>query len=93
MYTKLGVPKILVLGFTIGSILTATGIMAKLTGWGGAGMIVMVVDAGEAVYRGTIAAMAGNFAGIITFICIICAVAVIGTLTALTYLKINRIQP
>ena len=92
MYTKLGVPKILILGFTIGAILTAVGIMGNLTGWGGAGMIVLVIDAGEAVFRGTIAALSGNFAVIITFLCIICAVTVISTLAALTYLKINESQ-
>ena len=90
IYTKLGVPKILILGFTIGAILTAFGIMDKLTGWGGAGMIVLIIDAGEAVFRGTIAALSGNFAVIITFLCIICVVTVFSILAALTYLKINE---
>lgn len=92
IYTKLGVPKILILAFTIGAILTAIGIMSKLTAWGGAGMFVMIVDAGEVTFRGTIAALSGNFTAIITLLFIICAVTVIATLTALFYLKIKGTQ-
>jgi hypothetical protein len=92
MYTKLGVPKILIIGFTFGVILTACNLMTTLTAWGGAGMIIMVVDAGEAFYVGLVAALSGNFAVIITFFGIICTLAVIAILSALVYLKINASQ-
>ncbi|MFA6808805.1 MAG: SpoVA/SpoVAEb family sporulation membrane protein [Eubacteriales bacterium] len=93
MFTKLGVPKILILGLTIGAIMAAMGIMSILTGWGGAGMLVLIPDAGEAVFQGTLAALSGNFTVIIGFFSIICAVTVLGILAALSYLMIHNTQP
>lgn len=89
MFTKLGVPKILVLCLAIGSILTAIGLMDKLIGLGTAGVIIMVLAAGQPIYLSTMAALQGNFMGFALFLLTVLGVVVIGILSALIYLAIN----
>ncbi|MFA6807928.1 MAG: SpoVA/SpoVAEb family sporulation membrane protein [Eubacteriales bacterium] len=88
-YTKLGVPKILILSFTIGAILAAVGILPILEKLGGGGLSVLILDAGGAIFNATLASTSGNFAIFIAFLCIIFSVTVIGILTGLSYLKIH----
>lgn len=58
--TKLGFVKVFMCCISLGAILTATGLMGPLVGFGGAGVIVSVADAGEALYNGFAALVGGQ---------------------------------
>jgi hypothetical protein len=60
MFTKLDPPRILILGFTLGALLTPYGMMDALGQWGGAGLVIMVMSAGNAVAGATMALLGGN---------------------------------
>ena len=47
---KLPVPVFLAGGICIGTVLTATGVMEKLVAFGGGGMILQIINNGEALY-------------------------------------------
>jgi len=94
MFTKLGVFKILGSGFVLGAILTALGIVPELVKWGGGGITVMIIDAGELVYSiGSLAAK-GNWPAslmlLIIFICVVLVVLLLGILAAMVYLKTHK---
>lgn len=74
----------------LGTILTATGIMPILTSWGGAGILLTVVDLGEGFYNGIMAALSGTFAPIITILIIIVCLFIFGLLSALLELNVHR---
>ena len=48
--TKFSVPKVLAIALAVGGLITALGWMSKLIGWGDAGMILLIIDSGEAAY-------------------------------------------
>ncbi|NMA68437.1 MAG: SpoVA/SpoVAEb family sporulation membrane protein [Desulfitobacterium sp.] len=60
IFTKLEPPKVLILGFTLGALLTPYGMTADLADWGGAGLLIMVMNAGNAVASEMILLLSGN---------------------------------
>ncbi|MEG0016630.1 MAG: SpoVA/SpoVAEb family sporulation membrane protein [Gordonibacter sp.] len=76
--TKLDPPKLLIIGFTLGALMTVFGVMPSLMQFGGAGLMIMVVDAGEAVVGATMAACAGNFVVTVIVLGIFAAVTLLG---------------
>lgn len=78
MYTKLDVPRVLVLGFTLGALLTPYGMMDALAQWGGAGLLIMVMTAGNAVAGSTMALLGGNSLPFLIILGVFLAVTLIG---------------
>jgi len=91
--TKMSFFVLMVSGIFLGAVLTATGIMPIFTSWGGAGILLTVVDLGEGFYNGIMAALSGTFAPIITVLSIIACLFIFGLLSALLELKIHRTAP
>jgi hypothetical protein len=60
MFTKLDPPRILILGVAMGALLTPFGMMDALVQWGGAGLVIMVMGAGQALVGSTMALLTGN---------------------------------
>lgn len=60
MFTKLDPPHILVLGIALGALLTPFGMMDALGKWGGAGLPLMCIGAGNAIAGTTMAFLGGN---------------------------------
>ncbi|ACL18650.1 SpoVA protein [Desulfitobacterium sp. LBE] len=60
IFTKLDPPRILILGLGLGALLTPYGMMTALSEWGGAGLLVMVMGAGNAITGATLELMNGN---------------------------------
>ena len=58
--TKLGFVKVFMVCISAGVIMTAAGWMAPVVGFGGAGIIVSVTDAGEALFNGFAALLRGQ---------------------------------
>lgn len=48
--TKFSVPTVLSIALAAGGLITALGWMTQIVGWGDAGMILMIIDSGEAAY-------------------------------------------
>lgn len=69
--TKLPVPKLLALCLGIGGVLTLTGWMDHITGLCRSGMILMIIDSGEAVYRWTESLLNGNPTDCIRYLCLL----------------------
>lgn len=90
MYTKLDPPKILICGLTLGAILTPFGMIGQLVEWGGAGMVVMVVGAGEAFYSATTAAIAGNWMPTFILLGIIVVLLLLGIAAGYIYTLIHK---
>lgn len=78
IFTKLDPPRILILGFTLGALLSPYGMMDALSQWGGAGLPIMVMGAGNAVFGATMALLRGNFIPIVTLLCIFIILTLIG---------------
>ena len=81
MFTKLAPPKVLILGFTLGALLTPYGMTAALAGWGGAGLAVMVMNAGNAVTGATLALLGGDPMPFIITLGIFAALTIIGVVS------------
>jgi len=60
MFTKLDPPRILVLGIALGALLTPYGMMDALGSWGGAGLALMCIGAGNAIGGSFMAFLGGN---------------------------------
>ena len=88
--TKMSFVVLMISAIFLGTILTATGIMPILTSWGGAGILLTVVDLGEGFYNGIMAALSGTFAPIITILIIIVCLFIFGLLSALLELNVHR---
>jgi hypothetical protein len=78
MFTKLDVPRVLILGFALGALLTPYGMMDGLGQWGGAGLVIMVMSAGNAVAGATMALLGGNPVPIILVLGIFVSLTLIG---------------
>lgn len=48
--TKFSVPTVLAIAVAVGGLITALGWMSKIVAWGDAGMILFIIDSGEAAY-------------------------------------------
>lgn len=78
MITKLHPPEMLIIGFSLGAVLLPTGVATWLEMVGGAGMGVMVLDAGVASFAGVMNALMGDFAALVTVLSIFVIVAAFG---------------
>ena len=78
MVTKLDVPKVLIIGLFVGGVLTALGICDLLAAWGGAGFVVMVIGAAQAVYDSCLLLFAGNPVPLLTILSIFLSLVVLG---------------
>jgi hypothetical protein len=85
--TKIGVARLFTAAIVVGIILSATGIIDHLTGFGFAGVIISIISAGEALYRGFLSAMHGDGSALISF-----AILIIGIfLTAIVFGIIKKV--
>ena len=78
MITKLHPPEMLVIGFMLGGVLLTTGVIAWLESVGGAGMSIMVMDAGGATAAGLLALLHGDPSILILFVGILIIVVALG---------------
>lgn len=78
IFTKLDVPRILILGLVLGALLTPYGMMDALGQWGGAGMSIMVMGAGNAIVATTMALLSGNPGPILMVLGLFVALTVLG---------------
>lgn len=85
--TKLSIVQSLTIGFCLGGVLTATGLMDHITAWGEGGMILMIIDSGEAVYRWMTAALAGDFSAAIRYAVLILSCFLAGVIGGVLYHK------
>jgi hypothetical protein len=85
---KFSVVQTLTLGFFMGGILTATGLMEKIVAWADGGMILMIIDSGEAVYWWMTAILTnGDFSGCIRYAVLILGSFVISAFGGKLYAK------
>lgn len=77
-FTKLDPPHVLVLGIALGALLTPFGMMDALGQWGGAGLAIMVIGAGQALTGTTMALLGGNPAPILIILVLFVALTIIG---------------
>jgi hypothetical protein len=78
MFTKLDPPRILILGLALGALLTPYGMMDTLGKWGGAGLVIMVMGAGNAVAGTTMALLGGNPVPILLVLSIFVVLTLLG---------------
>jgi stage V sporulation protein AE len=94
MFTKFGVFRILGAAFVLGSILTAFGVIGGLAEWGGGGIKVMILSAGEIAFNIGSFAVAGMWAESLTSLVILAivvlAVLLLGVLGAMLYLITHK---
>ena len=76
--TKLGFVKIFMICITLGVILSAVGVMGPMGKFGGAGLIISIVDAGEGLYWSMVALLSGNPLILIRYAIMIAIVLVTG---------------
>jgi stage V sporulation protein AE len=65
--TKVGFVRLFIGAVAAGVVLTAAGWIGPIVQFGFAGVIISVMDAGEALYGGFLSALGGNGTGIIAF--------------------------
>lgn len=86
-FTKLDPPHVLVLGIVLGALLTPFGMMAALGHWGGAGLSIMVIGAGNALVGTTMALLGGTPGPILIILALFVALTLIGI--AAGYIRSN----
>lgn len=87
--TKLKPPALLIAGLFIGALITPFGISQMLGSWGGAGFLIMVVGAGEAILNSFLALFAGNPTPLLIVLGIFCALIVIGIIAGMIYTSLH----
>ncbi len=91
MITKLDPPKLLIFGIGLGSLLAAVGFMAFLQQYSFAGVLVMCMGAGDALFGATTMAMSiGNFSLLLLVLAIFVALTIIGIVSGLIYCAVNK---
>jgi hypothetical protein len=83
MYTKVDVPKILILCMMVGGLLTPAGMMTSFAVLGGLGVNMLAIGAGSAVTATTMALFAGVYVPLITVLCVFVALTVLGCIWGL----------
>ena len=76
--TKLGFVKIFMICITLGVLLTAFGWMDPIVQFGGAGMMMSIIDAGEGLYWSMVTLFSGAPAVLIRFVVMIALVLASG---------------
>lgn len=90
MITKLHPPEMLIVGFSLGAVLLPTGVATWLETVGGAGMGVMVLDAGVASFGGVMNALMGDFTALITVLAIFVIVAALGCIAGALFAATHK---
>ena len=90
MTTKLGVPKLLIIGLALGGLGTAFGVCDWLAGVGGAGFSVMVVGAAQAIFNSFTALFSGVWLPICVVIAIFAVLTVFGLLAGCIYRAMHK---
>ncbi len=80
-YTKAAPPKILLLGIAAGAFLSALGVTSALGAFGGAGIGIMVIGFGEAVFMSVQAALMGNWMPALTTVGVVLALSILGSIS------------
>lgn len=79
MFTKIGIPKLLIIGLALGGLGSAFGLCDMLSAFGGAGFSVMVVGAAQAIFNAIMALFGGAWLPI----CIVSAIFAVLTVFGL----------
>ncbi len=87
--TKLHPPEMLIIGLAIGAALLPTGILAWLEATGGAGMSIMVLDAGGAIMGSLMSLLHGDPSSFAMLLGIFALLALIGICAGALYQKIH----
>jgi hypothetical protein len=86
MIPTMNPPKVLIVGFALGALITPLGLAGKMLAWGDAGLTVMVPGAGNAVEGTTEVLLGGNPVPFLIvmgiFVCLTIAGVVGGAITA-----------
>ncbi|MCI9129871.1 MAG: SpoVA/SpoVAEb family sporulation membrane protein [Eggerthellaceae bacterium] len=90
MYTKLGVPKLLIIGLALGGLATAFGLCDYLAEYGGAGFTVMVVGAAQAIFNSLMALFAGTPLPICIVIAIFAVLTLFGLFAGIIYRAMHK---
>lgn len=85
MFTKLGVPKLLIIGLALGGLCTPLGLCDVLANAGGAGFSVMVVGAAQAIFNSITALFHGVWLPVVVVVAIFAALTVFGLLAGAAY--------
>lgn len=91
MATKLEPPKLLIFGLALGGFLSAIGIMPVLLSFNTAGMLIMAVGAGDAVFGATTLALAGNWSMVALVLGIFIVLILLGVAAGWVYCKKNKL--
>ncbi len=93
MYTKLGVPKLLIIGLAVGGVCTAFGFCDIVAAFGGAGFSVMVVGAAQAIFNSLMALFAGVWLPICVVVAIFAVLTIFGLFAGFVYRAIHKDDP
>lgn len=93
MFTKLGVPKLLIIGLALGGVGTALGACDWLAAVGGAGFSVMVVGAAQAIFNAFTAVFGGVWLPIGIVISIFACLTVFGLVAGAVYRVLHKEVP
>ena len=88
--TKRKIVTILTFAFCLGIILSACGVISKLSEFGCSGVFVMLYGGGDAAYQGMDALLKGDAVPIVRYILLIVYCAVIGVCAAFIAHKLSR---
>lgn len=91
MVTKLEPPKLLIFGLGLGGLLSALGIMPMLLSFNTAGMLIMAVGAGDAVFGATTLALMGDWNMVALVLGIFAALILLGSVAGWVYCKKNKL--
>ncbi len=91
MATKLEPPKLLIFGLGLGGLLSALGIMGALLAFNTAGMLIMAIGAGDAVFGATTMALMGDWSMVALVLGIFVALILLGIVAGWVYCKKNKV--
>ena len=82
-YTKKQVVWVLTAAFCIGVLLSATGIIGKMSVLGSSGVYLMLYGGGDAAYQGMISLINGDIVPLLRYVLLVLYCAIIGIIAAL----------
>ena len=85
--TKKQVVWVLTATFCIGVLLSATGIMGKMSALGSAGVYLMLYGGGDAAYQGMFSLINGDVVPLLKYVLLILYCAIIGIMAALLSIR------
>jgi len=90
MVTKLHPPEMLIIGFALGAVLVPTGVVGWLEAVGGAGMGIMIMDAGAATFGGLLSLFHGDPSVILLVLGIFVLVALLGCIAGALFMTMHK---